>query len=129
MVEIKEKRWMITLWDFNVVNNLRNKIHLLDYIAIGKEICPTTQSLHFHAYLETKKAYSLSSIKSILKCKTAHVEIARLSRDACVHYCLKDGECFFQYCNDKSEEEEEDIFDIFNIDPKKRKAPASTSKM
>lgn len=111
----KSKNWMITLWDFNDANKLRDKIHLCKYIVIGMERCPHTASLHFHAYIEFSKEYSISSVKSILKCKKSHCEIARLNRDACKSYCLKDGECHYQYEEPTTDEDPEDVFDIFGI--------------
>jgi len=112
----KSKNWMITLWDFNDVMRLRVKTHLTNYIVVGKEICPHTSSLHFHAYIEFSKEYSISSVKSVIKCKKSHCEIARLGREACKAYCLKDGECFFHYQKPERDiESPEDIFNVFDI--------------
>lgn len=111
----KSKNWMITLWDFNDANVLRCKKHLFKYCVIGKEICPHTQSLHFHSFIEFSKEYSISSVKSIIKSKQSHCEIARLGRDACKSYCLKDGECFFHYEEPTTDEDPEDVFDVFGI--------------
>jgi hypothetical protein len=105
---------MITLWDFNDCTRIQSKNHLMKYVIIGKEICPYTQKLHFHAYIEFKKDYSISSVKSIIKSKEIHCEIARLNREACSSYCIKE-ECFFQYEEPTSEASSEDIFDVFGI--------------
>jgi len=116
--KLTSKCWMITLWNPLEAERLKTKCHLVDYMCVGEELCPHTMRCHYHLYIEFCKQYTISSVKSILKSKEIHCEIARLGREQCVSYCLKDGKCFFQYERPSREltpEICEDIFDVFNI--------------
>lgn len=119
-MSVKSSRWMITLWDFNEAIRFNQKKHLMKYVIIGEETCPTTLKLHYHAYVEFLKEYSISSVKSILKCKDIHCEIARLCRETCTGYTIKDGNVVFKY--EKWEDspllkqDHKNIFDQFPIE-------------
>lgn len=110
MSEVKRHtRWCFTSWDFNRM--MRIKPHLFEKFVVGSEYSPTTNSIHYQSYCVSKKPYTLGEIKKIIDPK-AHYEPAYGDEKACINYCIKDGLVISEH-NIKNEEEE-DIFDIFN---------------
>lgn len=60
----------------------------LKYI-IGREICKTTQRIHFQGYIEADKL--IRPIERLKNIKGAHWEVARGNRDDNINYCSKEN--------------------------------------
>jgi len=83
------------------------------YMCWAKEYTPSTGLEHYQGYVEFTKEYALFQMKSIFKDKTLHFENARKTRAINRAYCFK-GPNIGRF-EIGSEEEEEDILDIFKI--------------
>lgn len=91
-------RWCFTSWDFNTLMAFyNNKRHLIRCMVVGKEICPSTEKLHFQGYIEFVKSYNLSSVKRIWLDRETHFEIAREDRNVCIAYCSKQNDLIINF--------------------------------
>lgn len=121
----KDKRWCFTSWDFNKL--MKIKTHLFKNLIIGKEIAPTTNTIHYQGYCESHKEYDLASIKKLIDNK-AHFEIAYANENECIRYCNKERDPIITMLEKDIDsyypgrfkhywKNEEDAFDVFNIKP------------
>jgi len=64
------KRWLFTLFDYDV-NDPGDMIdtELVDYLIIGKEVCPTTGRPHLQGYACFKKEMRMTELKQVLNPK------------------------------------------------------------
>lgn len=60
------------------------------FLAYGKEICPTTQKLHYQGFACMKESMTLGSMKKALG-KSIHLEIMKGNLEDNIKYCSKDG--------------------------------------
>jgi len=86
-------------WCFTLNNYLQEDFEFLDelyrtqkvkYLVYGKEICPTTGTIHLQGFLQLSKKLRFSGVKKLLGDKF-HIEQAVLPEFA-AEYCKKDGE-------------------------------------
>jgi len=93
---------------------MRMKTHLFECYVIGSEIAPCTQKIHYQAYCESKKAYTLGEIKKIIDPK-GHFEVAYSNERECINYCTKDGMVIDLHMTDDfiKRTEEEDVLKVF----------------
>jgi len=62
----------------------------VDYMIVGKEICPTTSTPHYQGYLKLKTKARLSALKKLLP--TAHLELRKGTVAQAIDYCKKEGD-------------------------------------
>lgn len=65
---------------------------IVRYCVSGKEICPTTNKIHYQGYAEFHNKITYSQCQNALGCdKTLHVEPRKGTRDEARAYCMKDN--------------------------------------
>lgn len=116
------KRWCFTLWS----DSKFKKFELCDFMIFQTEKCPKTQRIHYQGYIEFKKEYKLSQVKSLFKEKGMYVDKAFKSREENILYCSKsntfDGRRVTYIDNILSDTKTEEISDwddfneIFGLD-------------
>lgn len=84
-----------------LLNSYQN--HLV-YAIVGKEVAPTTGTLHLQGYIRLSPSFLLAANGTILKwkslfpvLKTAHLEPAYGSDEDSKKYCSKEGHVVFEY--------------------------------
>jgi len=60
------------------------------YIVYHREVCPDTQKLHYHVYVEFDGRFSLKKIKEIFNDNTIHCEERKGKQKEAIDYVLKD---------------------------------------
>lgn len=107
----KSHRFSFTSWkkpEFRPNCKLTYLIYQSEWTQEGKK--------HYQGYVETVNPYTILQIKSILKDKTVHVEIAHQSRSANTFYCTKIKTfAGYRYMNDYINNEEH-IIDMLPFD-------------
>lgn len=63
----------------------------IQYIIVGKEICPETKKEHYQGYLELTNPLSLGSMKKVFNDNT-HFEARRGTQEQAIKYCKKEGD-------------------------------------
>lgn len=86
--QTQAKRWLFTLNNPNF-DDPQDMIeyHLVDYMIMGKEVCPTTGTPHIQGFAIFKAPQRLSSVKKILP--RAHWEKANGTPQQNINYCSK----------------------------------------
>lgn len=80
--------FVFTAWD---MSKLDEWLALdVQYIIMGKEICPKTKQEHLQGYCELKKKKTMGGIKSMFKDKTMHIEVRKGTQEQAITYCMKD---------------------------------------
>jgi len=86
-------------WTFTLNNYRQEDFQNLDelyitgkvkYIIYGKEVCPTTGTIHLQGFLQLSKKARFAGVKKLLGSKY-HIESALFPWHA-AEYCKKDGE-------------------------------------
>lgn len=62
------------------------------YFIAGKETCPTTQKIHWQAYIELYNSQRFSWIKKTFNDKTVHIEKREGTREEARDYCKKENQ-------------------------------------
>lgn len=62
------------------------------YLIVGKETCPTTQKVHWQAYIELNRALRMAGIKKIFNDTGLHIEPRRGTREQARDYCKKENQ-------------------------------------
>lgn len=60
------------------------------YAIYGKEVCPTTQKVHWQAYIEFSKPMRMNAVKKAYNDEKVHLEERKGTRDQARTYCMKD---------------------------------------
>lgn len=81
------KFWCMTIW----VQPPGYDDGIMDFLAYGKEICPTTKRVHYQSFVCLKKAKSLLGMTKLFG-KGNHYEQTRGSFEDNIKYCSKDGD-------------------------------------
>lgn len=89
--EYKTCGWFITLCNYTSeeYSDLMKEVELARYLVVGEEICPTTQTPHYHAFIYYKNDRSFSKMKKLFP--RAHIEVCKKPKE-CREYCMKDGD-------------------------------------
>jgi len=75
--------------DFNHLDELYRQNHF-KYLIYGREVCPTTGTLHLQGFVQLVKKQRFAGVKKILGDKY-HIEQA-IYPELAAEYCKKDGE-------------------------------------
>lgn len=62
----------------------------ISYLISHRELCPDTQRLHHHIYVEFKKPMSLRAVKRVFNDQTLHVEPRNGNQQQAIDYVIKD---------------------------------------
>lgn len=63
----------------------------LRYLILGEEICPTTGTTHWQAYMELFNPQRMTAIKRFFDDNTVHLEERKGTREEAKEYCMKDN--------------------------------------
>lgn len=69
--------YCFTSYNVNAMEALKNSAvqnEKLKYIVFQKEVCPTTQRVHYQGYLQLKDPARVAGVKKVLGDEGAHVE-------------------------------------------------------
>jgi len=87
--EATAKRWLFTLFNYDESDpGDMIQTELVDYLIIGKEVCPTTGKPHLQGFACFKKPMRMSGLKKVLN-KTAHWTKANGTPEQNRNYCSK----------------------------------------
>lgn len=87
------KCWCFTYNNYSSesIENIKSILELeAQYFVIGREVSPTTHTLHLQGYVQFKRRLRFKQVKDRLK-QQVHVEVARGSARQNFQYCTKSG--------------------------------------
>lgn len=89
MKQHRSRKFFIT--SFKKLEEYERKLKDLnyDYLVIARELAPTTENKHIHAYIRLKNALTWGSMKN--KFEKANIEIAKGNDEQGYEYCKKQG--------------------------------------
>lgn len=84
---MKNRNYCFTIFgDWNFVKHKD-----ISYICFQKELCPSTNKLHYQGYIELSKPSRMNYVKDLLNCKNAHLEKRLGTQQQAIDYCKKDS--------------------------------------
>ncbi len=86
MTRIRMRNVCFTAWD-----NVEYDKDYMKYLIVGKEICPSTNKLHYQGYVEFVRALDFGKVKDLLGGGEVHIERRKGSADQASEYCKKDN--------------------------------------
>lgn len=63
----------------------------MNYMIVGKEVCPTSGKEHWQGYAEFKESHRMKGVKDMLGGDGVHIEPRRGTQDEAISYCMKGG--------------------------------------
>lgn len=99
------RHWCFTIWSDNFDHE--SAAELVRGMVVQKELCPSTNRIHWQGYLEFSQPIRMSGVKKLFGDDTMHLGTRFSGRDNCIDYCSKsrtrvDGPWMYGSCKVKS---------------------------
>lgn len=106
----RQRFWCFTEFQENDYEKIFSS-EKIRYLLVGKEICPTTNKVHWQGYVQFYKPERLTAIKKLFNSKQIHLEICKGSVESNVRYCKKEKN-FIEYGQVSFQGKRNDLVDI-----------------
>lgn len=93
------RNWIVTINGTHDLPEIQTE-HV-QYYVFGREKAPSTGMLHLQGYIELKNQLRMSSVKQIINCEHAHLELRRGSQNEAITYCKKEDQKPYEWGNPK----------------------------
>lgn len=86
---VRARRWFITYFTDNIWKPDFNQVPSFRYAVYTREICPSTQRVHYHCYLELTNPNTMQWVKNRLDVQSANLQVCKGTVKQNIMYCTK----------------------------------------